>query len=325
VTGVIIAIGGVAGLVLISYLLEASRRAPSPPERLGWAPDVPIRSITVDGVRLRYIVAGDGPPLVLLHTLRTQLDMFQHIVPQLAGRFKVYALDYPGHGYSDIPNVTYSAEYFVGVVAAFLDQLEIRNALVVGESIGGTIALLLAARQHPAVARVLAVNPYDYDGGRGLRRASLLSSLLFGVNDVPVLGATVTRLRLFPIVRAVFEGGVERRGALSPALARELYRVGNRPGHYQAFMSLVRHWPSWERARAEYGKIGVPVLLLYGDHDWSRPAEREADARAIPGAQMRVALNAGHFLSLDAPDEILRAVADLSIGGPTSSPVTSGR
>jgi len=101
--------------------------------------------------------------------------------------------------------------------------------------------------------------------------------------------------------------------------------VGNRPGHYQAFMSLVRHWPSWERARAEYGKIGVPVLLLYGDHDWSRPAEREADARAIPGAQMRVAPNAGHFLSLDAPDEILRAVADLSIGGPTSSPVTSGR
>jgi len=256
---VIIAIGGVAGLVLISYLLEASRRAPSPPERLGWAPDIPIRSITVDGVRLRYIVAGDGPPLVLLHTLRTQLDMFQHIVPQLAGRFKVYALDYPGHGYSDIPNVTYSAEYFVGVVAAFLDQLQIRNALVVGESIGGSIALLLAARQHPAVARVLAVNPYDYDGGRGLRRASLLSSLLFGVNDVPVLGATVARLRLFPIVRAVFEGGVERRGALSPALARELYRVGNRPGHYQAFMSLVRHWPSWERARAEYGKIGVPV------------------------------------------------------------------
>ena len=321
-TELIIAVGGLAGLVLISYLLEASRRAPKPPERLGWAPDIPIRSITVDGVGLRYIAAGDGPPLVLLHTLRTQLDMFQHVVPQLARRFRVYALDYPGHGYSAIPKADYSAEYFVGVVAAFLDQLEIRNALVVGESIGGTIALLLAARHHPVVARVLAVNPYDYDAGRGLRRASLLSNLFFGVNDVPVLGATVTRLRLFPIVRAVFQGGVHRRGALSAAFVRELYRVGNRPGHYQAFMALVHEWPTWERARSEYGKIAVPVLLLYGDHDWSRPSEREADARAIPGAQMRVAPDAGHFLSLDAPDEMVRAVTDLATGGAVLTPAS---
>lgn len=311
-TGLIIAAAGLAGLVLVSYLLEASRRAPTPPERLGWAPEIPIRSITVDGVRLRYIVAGDGPPLVLLHTLRTQLDMFQHVIPQLTPRFRVYALDYPGHGYSDIPKASYSAEYFVGMVAGFLDQLEIHGALVVGESIGGSIALLLAARHHPAVGRVLAVNPYDYDAGRGLRRASPLSNLLFGVNDVPVLGPTMARLRLFPIVRAVLEGGVERRGALLPTLARELYQVGNRPGHYQAFMALVHEWPSWERVRAEYGKITAPVLLLYGDHDWSRPPERDADARAIPGAEMRVAANAGHFLSLDDPGEIVRAVADLA-------------
>ena len=324
-TGLIIAVGGLAGMVLISYLVEALRRAPTPPQRLGWAPEIPIRSITVDGVRLRYITTGDGPPLVLLHTLRTQLDMFQHVVPQLAQRFRVYALDYPGHGYSDIPKATYSAEYFVGVVAAFLDQLEIRNALVVGESIGGTIALVLAARKHPGVARVLAVNPYDYDAGRGLRRASPIANLFFGPNDVPVVGGTMERLRLFPIARPVFQGGVHRRSALSPAFVRELYRVGNRPGHYQAFMSLVHQWPSWEQVRAEYDKIAVPVLLLYGDHDWSRPAERDADARGIPGAQMRVAPNAGHFLSLDAPDEILRAVADLSTAGSTLGPVTTGR
>jgi len=311
-TGLIIAVAGLAGLVLVSYLLEASRRAPATPTTLAWAPDIPIRFVTVNGVQLRYITTGDGPPLVLLHTLRTQLDMFQYVVPQLAQRHRVYALDYPGHGYSDIPRASYSAEYFVGMVAAFLEQLAIRDALVVGESIGGSIALVLAARQHPAVGRVVAVNPYDYDRGRGLRRASLLSNVLYGVNDVPVLGATVTRLRLYPIARAVLEGGVERKGALSPALSRELYRVGNRPGHYQAFMALIHEWPSWERGRSEYGKISVPVLLLYGEHDWSRPAEREADARAIPGAELRVVPGAGHFLSLDAPDEIVRAVSDLA-------------
>jgi pimeloyl-ACP methyl ester carboxylesterase len=246
--------------------------------------------------------------VVLLHTLRTQLDMFQKVVPELAKEFRVYALDYPGHGWSDIPPVEYSVELFVGTVARFLDELDIEDAMLVGESIGGSIALLLAARHNPRVRRVVAVNPYDYDRGRGLRRSSLLANILFGVNDVPVLGATVTRLRLFPIVVKVFEGGVTRKQSLPPALLREMYAVGNRPGHYRAFMSLVHHWPEWERARSEYGKIDRPVLLLYGDRDWSRPDERAANVREIPGAGMQVVENAGHFLSVDAPGELAGAV-----------------
>ena len=125
---------------------------------------------------------------------------------------------------------------------------------------------------------------------------------------MPVLGATVTRLRQYPIVKQVFKGGVYRKGALPVALAREMYLVGNRRGHYRAFMSLVRNWGSWEAARAEYRSIDQPTLLVYGDHDWSREDERVAEARAIPGAELRVIKDAGHFLSLDAPDEVVAAI-----------------
>jgi pimeloyl-ACP methyl ester carboxylesterase len=108
----------------------------------------------------------------------------------------------------------------------------------------------------------------------------------------------------------ILRGGVHREGALPPDFAREVYAVGNRRGHYQAFMSLVRHWPQWEAARSEYRTIDRPVLLLYGEHDWSRPGEREANRRDIPGAQLRVVPDAGHFLSLDAPDEVVRSVTE---------------
>jgi len=304
-----------AAPVPISYLVEALRPAPTPPPRLPWAPDASLDSVVVDAGRLRYLAIGEGPPLVLLHTLRTQLDMFQKIVPALARRFRVYALDYPGHGYSDIPETEYTVELFVASVAQFLDRLGIENATVAGESIGGTIALLLAARRNPRVRRVVAINPYDYDRGRGLRRSSTLANLLFGLNNVPVLGATVIRLRSYPIEKRVFEGGVRRPGAMPPNLSREMYRVGNRRGNYRGFMSLVRHWPEWERARTEYGNIAAPVLLLYGDHDWSRAGEREADRQAIPGARMRVVPDAGHFLSLDAPEEVVQAVVEFAAGG----------
>ena len=53
----------------------------------------------IDGVRLRYAEAGSGPPLVLLYTLRTQLDMFHRVIPLLARKFRVIAVDYPGHGF----------------------------------------------------------------------------------------------------------------------------------------------------------------------------------------------------------------------------------
>jgi pimeloyl-ACP methyl ester carboxylesterase len=308
--GWIAAAAVLVGLPMISYVIEWLRTAPVAPQYLAWppAPDIPVRYVTVGGTQVRYITAGEGPALVLLHTLRTQLDMFQRVVPMLAKHFRVYALDYPGHGYSDIPDADYTPDFFAASVAGFLEALEIRDATVVGESIGGSIALLLAARHHPSVRQVVAVNPYDYDGGRGIRRSSAIANILFALNDVPILGTTVTRLRQYPIVKRILEGGVYRRGAMPPALAREMYNVGNRPGHSRAFMSLVRHWAGWERARSEYGSIDLPVLLVYGDHDWSRVPEREADRQAVPGATLRTVQDAGHFLALDAPEELVRAV-----------------
>ncbi len=310
----------VAGLLVVpvglSYLVEGLRSAPTPPAALTWAPEIPIRYVNVDGVNLRYIKVGQGPPLILLHTLRTQLDMFQRVIPTLSQHFEVYALDYPGHGFSDIPDAEYTPELFIKSVAGFLEQVNVENATVVGESIGGSITLALAARHNPRVQRVIAINPYDYDQGRGLRRSSAIANVLFGLNNVPLIGSTFTRFRQYPVFRMVMEGGVDRKDALPPALVRELYEVGNRLHHYQAFMSLVAHWADWEKLRAEYIQIDVPVVLVYGDHDWSRPEEREANHRAIPGAQMTIVKDAGHFLALDAPEALTQLILQAPSGPP---------
>lgn len=298
---------------------EVLRRGAGPAAAaLPWAPDLRARYATANGIRLRYVSAGSGPTVVLLHTLRTQLDMFQKVIPELASRFQVYALDYPGHGGSDAPNASYAADFFVACVADFLDVLDIQDAVLAGESIGGTIALLLAARHHPRVRGVLAVNPYDYDRGRGLRRSSPLANLVVGMNTLPLIGGAMAHVQPFPAVKQILEGGVYRKDAFPSALLRELHASGRKSGHPRAFTQLVRHWPSWEEARAEYGAIALPVLLLYGDHDWSRDDEREADRRAIPGSRMRVVKDAGHFLSIDAPSVFVRAVGEVSASARTT-------
>jgi pimeloyl-ACP methyl ester carboxylesterase len=83
--------------------------------------------------------------------------------------FTVYALDYPGHGYSDIPNAKYDADFFVRSVEGFLDALDLRAATLCGVSIGGAISLIIAARRNARVSRVLAVNPYEMPRVAGWR------------------------------------------------------------------------------------------------------------------------------------------------------------
>jgi pimeloyl-ACP methyl ester carboxylesterase len=109
------------------------------------------------------------------------------------------------------------------------------------------------------------------------------------------------------MLRLVMTGGLHDRHKLPPDLVADMHRCGLLPGHAQAFRSLSLNWRSWISARAQYGAITTSVTLIYGDEDWSRPAEREANAHTIPGARTATLKNTGHFACLEQP----RAIADL--------------
>ena len=309
---IFIAIG--IGVWLLSFIVEALRPTPKAPEVLRWAPDISIGYVDVNGLRLRYVAMGRGPNLVLLHTLRTQLDLFEKVVPNLARHFTVYALDYPGHGFSDIPKAQYDADFFVHSVEGFLDALDLRGVTLCGVSIGGAIALIIAGNRNPRVARVMTINPYDYSKGRGMTRSSLLGWLITVTSENRLIGETIMRLRNFIIMKAVLQGGVANPQSIPPDLLKEMYDVGNRPGHYRAFISLLRNSASWEAATKVYGNIAVPVRLVWGDKDWARPDERERDRALIPAARMVTIENGGHFLPLDRPDAVIEGIKKFAAG-----------
>lgn len=304
------------GLWLVSFLIEMLRRKPQAPAKLSWAPNIPIEMINIDGTKLRYIKSGKGPVLVLLHTLRTQLDLFEKVVPELSKHFTVYALDYPGHGYSDIPQTRYDAAFFTETVEGFLDKLDLRDVTLAGVSIGGSVALIIAARRNPRVARVVAINPYDYARGRGMGRAGLFGAFVTYAALVPVIGETVMRLRNSLIMDAVLRGGVADANNIPPALLKEMYLVGNRPEHYRAFLSLLRNAESWDTATKDYGRIQMPILLIWGDQDWARPVEREHDRMLIAGVEMTTLAGGGHFLPLDRPRELTEAIIRFATRSP---------
>lgn len=260
------------------------------------------------GCELRFLRVGTGRPVVLVHTLRTQLEYFLPLIGQLnTTRVEVIAIDLPGHGESAAPPVDYTANYFTDATEALIEHLELRDVVFVGESIGASIALILAARGNSRLAHVIASNPYDYGRWGGIRRSSPLNNVVFTAMLWPVMGPLVPYAATKGMLRLVMTGGLHDRHKLPPDLVADMHRCGLLPGHAQAFRSLSRNWRSWISARAQYGAITTWVTLIYGDEDWSRPAEREANAHMIPGARTATLQNTGHFASLEQP----RAIADL--------------
>jgi len=116
--------------------------------------------------RLRYLAGGSGAPLVLLHTVRTQAEHFLHLIPLIKDRYTVYALDLPGMGYSQIvPGASYEEPAMRAAVKRLMTRLDLRDATLVGESMGAVLALTTAADMPDRVRSVMAINPYDYAGG----------------------------------------------------------------------------------------------------------------------------------------------------------------
>jgi pimeloyl-ACP methyl ester carboxylesterase len=272
------------------------------------APTIPIQTTVIGGNTIRYIKTGTGPNLVLLHTLRTQLDIFEKLVPLLSKSFTIYALDYPGHGFSDIPKTNYDTDLFVKTVEEFLNKLDLKNVTLAGISIGGVIPLIIAANQNPRVKKVIAINPYDYARGMGITRGNGWAWLTLNLARVPVLGETVMRLRNRFIEHRILQGGMANPNAITPGFGAQVRASGSRPGHYRAFLNLIRHAATWDEARQRYGDIRVPVLVIYGDHDWSRQEERRRTVEAIPGAKVETVVNGGHFLSLDQPERLAELI-----------------
>ena len=275
-----------------------------------WAPDLRSSFVKLpDGTKVRHIVTGTGPDLLLLHTIRTQLDLFQRLVPLLAGRYTVHAIDYPGFGWSDItPGANYEEPTIRRRVIELIDALGLDKGLhLVGESIGGALALTVASQLGSRIDRITAINTYDYFPG--IERASAFASFIVKGVKAPVVGPVFAALENRAIVARIMRAGVADLGSMPDDFIDELARVGKRPGYAHVARAVFRSLPSYVAARELYSAIESPVTLVYGDHDWSRPPDRETTQSLVPAARLVMLERAGHFASLEQPERLAALIA----------------
>jgi pimeloyl-ACP methyl ester carboxylesterase len=258
-----------------------------------------------DGSRMRYFTAGSGPVLVLMHTIRTQLDYFHRVIPQLWDSFTVYAPDLPGMGSSDIvPGARYEEPDLRAAVVEFVTGLDLHDVTLAGESLGGALALSASIDLKDRVSRVVAFNSYDYPSG--LERANAFARFIIGSVRAPVVGPVFAAMENRLILKGVMRGGFADNATLPDDFIAELRRSGRRKGYPRVARAIYRSLKGFVKARDRYRDVAVPVTLVYSDQDWSRPEERERVAGLLAEVERITLPDTGHFSALERPNEVAR-------------------
>jgi pimeloyl-ACP methyl ester carboxylesterase len=269
-----------------------------------------VSELNIDRNRtLRYLKTGKGSPLILLHTIRTQLDYFENVIPHLANHFTVYAIDLPGHGYSSIDTkASYDEPYFRSAVITFIEKLDLKDVTLVGESIGGVLALTVSSQLPGRIKQIVSSNPYDYDRkyGDGVRRGNFLANFVISQFAIPYVGAVVAAMENILFLGIILKGGLKNKSWMPFNLLKEFDKVGRRKGYRYVERSTFAGWKSWGKAKSLYSSVKAPVKLIYGENDWSTVAERKDTAKQLGGVSISTVANTGHFAFVDNPQELIK-------------------
>lgn len=256
-----------------------------------------------DGAELFYKEAGSGPPLLLIHGTGIDADTWGECFDDLAADHRVVAYVRRGSSRTRDNGVKPTADWarHAADAAAFLEQLELAPATVVGWSAGGLIATKLMASKPELVWSLVLVEPgYDapHNLTAGYLRAFVSGGLLFALRRDR---AAYDRFMRFACHR---EGGVNSwEDPDFPAERRERGRAN--AAMYKAEMAARRGLPTPDEVR----RIDVPTTVIVGEqtNPWFKKMAT-AVAAAIPGAVTERIPNANHAFGFTAPHELAAAV-----------------
>src|SRR3954447_5409106 len=282
------------------------------------APPLVRDSRIVHGYRRAFVLAGDGPPLLLLHGIGNSAQTWAGVIDRLAAEHHVLAPDLLPHGSSDKPRGDYSVASYANGMRDLLSVLDLEQVTVVGHSLGGGIALQFAYQFPERCERLVLVG----SGGLGPElSAGLRLATLPGAEAVlTVLGGVSGALRLG--LRAVHEVG----SAAGWQRVRDLAEAGDALlalKDVKARRAFLRTLRGVVDARGQavtavdrlYLANAIPMLVVWGSRDPIVPAAHAQTVRAlVPTARVEVFEGAGHWPHLDDPDRFCRVLLDFLAG-----------
>jgi len=271
-----------------------------------------LRDLTIHDQRITYRTAGSGPVVLLIHGMAGSATTWRQVMPGLARRFTVIAPDLLGHGQSDKPQGDYSLGAFACTLRDLLVALGHDSATVVGQSLGGGVAMQFSYQYPERTERLVLVG----SGGLGREVNTLLRLLSLPGSEA------VLRLGCAEPVRGAIEwvGGAAARVGLQPApVVAELWRSYSSLGDDAARSAFLRTLRSVVDPRGQAVSAAnrlhlaaeVPTLIVWGDADPIIPVEHAYAAHeSIPGSRLEIFEGVGHYPHCESPERFVEVLCD---------------
>lgn len=267
----------------------------------------------VDGVRVRLLRAGSaGPPVLLLHGggFDSAAFSYRHTLAPLSRRNRVFALDWPGYGQSDKPDLDYDLSYYVRFLEKTVDALGLARASFVGLSMGGGAATGLALRCPERVDKLVLVSSYGLGTAVPYGRFGYLLARTPGVATLIYAAMRASR----PLLRRGLRRVVADRRMVTRDFVEEAGRFLEEPGAGAAFRTFRNNEVGWRGLRTDFSyrlrEISAPTLVVHGARDRIVPVGWASRAHErLPNSQLRILKGCGHWPPRERPEEFNRIVS----------------
>ncbi len=273
-----------------------------------------LRHLTINGQRIAYRLAGEGPALVLIHGLASSSATWRLIGPRLATRHTVLAVDLLGHGESAKPRGDYSLGAHASGIRDVMMALGIERATLAGHSFGGGVAMQMAYQFPERCQRLVLLA----SGGLGREVTLLLRAVALPGAEfvIPLVLSARGRSALLAIGAQFRRLGLRLDNARSEMW--DSYSSLTSPDGRVAFVHTVRQVIDLAGQRVSardrlYLAAAIPTLIVWGDRDGIIPvAHGYAAHEAIPGSRLEILAGSGHFLPSQDADRLAALIADFT-------------
>ncbi len=247
--------------------------------------------VTVDGKKVHYVEKGDGKPVILIHGFLYNTVMWKQNVDALAKKFKVYAVDLFGWGYSERLNSSdYGFPRYAKQIVGFMDALKISKASLVGQSMGGGISVYVAAHYPDKVDKLVLVDPaaipYPMTPIGWIYQRPFVGEFLNAIPGDALMESNIKTIWFYDPNKVTKEYVQE---VLQPFCIK---------GSYEGLMYILRNMlkpPYVENEVNILTKMNKPILIVHGREDKAVPVDRsEQLSKLWKGSKLVIFEKAGH-------------------------------
>ena len=279
------------------------------PTAFEWNLALDLKTAQITEGTLLYAVAGEGPPVLLLHGFGGQIWVWEKQVPSLSKRYRLYIPDLLGNGYSDRPKVEYTPALFIDSIKQFMDLAGIKRASLIGNSMGGGIAWAFALTHPDRVEKLILIDSIPPDVVPQIRNPSFRR--FFAIRNLPLLPQLGVALHTRGMLRATLMEMVFHDRLITDQVVERQYLIGRIAGTAWVVTSTARHAEEVKHYAGALGALAKPTLIVWGEHDEVFPVSVGKKLHTlIKGSELLVIKASGHMPMWERPDEVNRAILE---------------